>query len=140
MSGVPEQVSIGMGLIASSKGPPLYLIPTVALERLAERFALGVERKGKLAWNATSDNQQCLTDKEALVDRLGHVIHHALKLRDKLVHGTIGDIVADDDAGAIAWGGMFALCCVDALIKEADKKKAVFFDNSPPVDLEVDQS
>ncbi len=105
-SGHPEQVAMASGAAASSVGPSFHLIPTVALERLAERFALGVERKGDKSWNALSDNQQCLTDKKFLIERLSHIIHHALKLRDKLNADDSEAIQQDDDAGAIAWGGM----------------------------------
>lgn len=102
------------GIAASSKGPPFHLIPTVALERIAERFELGIERKGARAWNAVSNNQSCLLDREFLIERLSHVIHHSLKLRDKLASGSsIGGLEDDDDAGAIAWGGVFILCAIE---------------------------
>ena len=70
----PEQVSMAGGIAQSSKGPPLHLIPTVALERLAERFSLGVERKGEKSWNALSANQRCLKDKPFLIERLSHLV------------------------------------------------------------------
>jgi hypothetical protein len=110
----PEQIEMAGGLALSSKGPPIHLIPTVALERIAERFVLGIERKGDKAWNAVSTNQDCLRDKAFVLERISHVIHHACKLRDKLISGKnlVGD---DDDAGAVAWGGVFLLCAVDAI-------------------------
>ncbi len=108
-----EQVEMAGGIAASSKGPPLHLIPTVAMEKLAERFAKGIERKGDKSWNALSDNQECLLDREFAIERLSHVIHHALVLRDKLKAADAQAIAEDDDAGAIAWGGMFLLCAVD---------------------------
>lgn len=116
-----EQVPMAGGLVASTKIPPLHLIPTVALEGLAERFELGVQRKGDKAWNATSKNQACLEDLDFAVDRIGHVVHHALKLRDKLVTGDVDAIMEDDDAGAIAWAGAFLLCVVDRIKQRSGK-------------------
>ena len=55
-------VEIQFGKVSSSKCPPFHLIPLVALEKLAERFQCGVDRKGDGAWNAISHNQECLTD------------------------------------------------------------------------------
>jgi hypothetical protein len=112
----PDQVLMAGGRAASSKIPHFHLIPTVALERLAERCELGERRKPGKAWNATSANQEVLLDREWLIERLSHVIYHAMKLRDKLVAGTPVD--GDDDAGAIMWGGMFAICATDAMNKE----------------------
>ena len=117
-----DQVLMAGGLAASTRIPPFHLIPTVAIEGLAERFALGVERKGDKAWNAMSANQACLEDVPFAVDRIGHAIHHAIKLRDKLVSGDVAGIIADDDAGAIAWAGAFLLCVVDK-IKKANQPK-----------------
>lgn len=118
----PEQVTMAGGSASSSKGPPLHLIPTIALERLAERFALGIVRQGDKSWNALSDNQQCLTDKKFLIERLSHIIHHALKLRDKLNKFDLEAVQQDDDAGAIAWGGMFLLCAIEAIEKKEEEK------------------
>lgn len=113
----PPQKVLAGGKIATSEGPPLQLIPTLALERLAERFALGIERKGDKAWNALSSNQEAIGDKELILDRLGHIIHHALKLRDKVAASDIKAIADDDDAGAIAWGGVFLLCAIPKYMK-----------------------
>ncbi len=117
----PEQVLMAGGIAASSKIPPFHLIPTASLEGLAERFALGVQRKGDKAWNATSLNQACLEDAEFVLERIGHVIHHAMKLRDKIAAKDVSAILEDDDAGAIAWGGAFLLCAVDRMRKGHEK-------------------
>ncbi len=110
----PEQILMAGGKAASSKIPPFHLIPTVGLRRLAERFALGIERKGDKAWNAVSSNQEILSDKEFLIERLGHVIDHAMKLRDKLkMRGPF--VIGDDDAGAIAWAGIYAICATEVM-------------------------
>ena len=45
-----EEIPFAGGKVTSSRVPPLHLIPTVCLERTAERFRLGVERKGEKAW------------------------------------------------------------------------------------------
>ena len=116
-----EQVSFAGGLVTSSKIPPLHLIPTIALESLANRFQKGIERKGDKSWNALSANQSILTDREFAIERTAHVIQHAMKLRDKLLNGEDlpGD---DDDAGAIMWAGAFFACVGAALTKEKETK------------------
>lgn len=118
---LPEQVPFAGGLAASSKIPPLHLIPTVALECLANRFQKGIERKGDKSWNALSANQSILTDREFAIERTAHVIQHAMKLRDKLLSGEDlpGD---DDDSGAIMWAGAFFSCVGAALTKEKEAK------------------
>lgn len=120
----PEQVPMAGGKASSSKGPPLHLIPTVALVGLAERFALGEERKGDKAWNAGSNNQECLLDKGWLIERCSHIIHHAMKMRDILV-GKEQEETLYENAGAVAWAGAFFLCAADAIAKE-EKKKPTF--------------
>lgn len=114
----PVQVLFVGGLAASSKIPPLHLIPTLALECLANRFQKGIDRKGDKSWNAISTNQSILTDREFAIERTAHIIQHAMKLRDKLLSGEDlpGD---DDDAGAIMWAGAFFACVSDALTKQA---------------------
>ncbi len=114
----PEQVPMAGGKVASSKGPPFHLIPTVALVGLAERFALGEERKGDKAWNAGSNNQECLKDKDFLIERCSHIIHHAMKMRDILV-GKKQEETLYENAGAVAWAGAFFLCAAEALKEEA---------------------
>ena len=107
------------GVVTSSQIPGLHLIPTEALVRLAERFELGIQRKGwDKAWNGCSANQECLTDRDFILDRIGHTIYHALKLRDSIVNGNLD---GDDDAGAIIWGGAF-LCCATKRLRESQKK------------------
>lgn len=113
-----EQVLHAGGKAASTPIPPLHLIPTVALEALANRFQLGIERKGDKSWNALSPNQEILADVQFAIDRCGHVIHHALKLRDKLLRGDTEAMLADSDGSAIAWGGVFLTCVVDAMTKK----------------------
>lgn len=110
----PKQIPYAGGLALSSLVPPLHLIPTVALESLANRFQLGIERKGNKSWNAISQNQEILTDREFAIERISHIIHHATKLRDKLIRGD--EIPGeDDDAGAILWGGAFLACVAEVL-------------------------
>ena len=119
----PQQLLAG-GKIASSISPAFHLIPSVAITALANRCKLGVERKADKAWNATTNNQECLTDRELIMHRIGHVIDHALKLRDKLIHADAeNDIEAlntDDDAAAVMWGGMFLVCAIDAVRDEME--------------------
>lgn len=119
----PPQVSMAGGLAASTKGPAIHLIPTAVLERLAERFELGVERKGSKAWNAVSANQDCLKDEDFVIERISHIIHHAMKLRDKIHSGYFKGIEQDNDAAAVAWGGAFLICAVEALKEKHDEQR-----------------
>ena|SRR3990167_5184724 len=118
---IPEQVPYAGGQAASSKIAPFHLIPTVALESLANRFQKGIERKGDKSWNAISQNQEILVDREFAIERTSHIILHAQKLRDKLLRGEdlIGD---DDDAGAIMWAGAFFACVANALNRQNQKR------------------
>ena len=120
----PEQIPMAGGKAASSKGPALHLIPTVALEKLADRFELGIARKGDKAWNALSNNQECMDDKDFLIERCSHIIHHALKLRDQLSRGVqTGEESLTDNATAVAWGAIFLTCAAERM-KDAPVPKA----------------
>lgn len=118
----PEQVAMVGGKAASSKIPALHLIPRICLEKTADRFALGIQRKGEKSWNAVSNNQEILLDKEFLIDRMGHIVHHAYKLIEKLAAGDMNAIEDDDDASAIVWGGMYAQASVAKLLAEHSKE------------------
>lgn len=125
----PEQVDMAGGKAASSKGPALHLIPTVALEKIADRFELGIARKGDKAWNALSNNQEVLEDREFLIERCGHILHHALKLRDQLSRGVQpGEESLTDNATAVAWGAIFLTCAAERL---AEAKPTEDQDRSP---------
>ncbi len=114
----PVQIPMAGGKAASSVGPPFHLIPTSALVHIANRFQKGIERKGDKAWNALSNNQECLTDKAFVIERMSHVIHHALKLRDQLQNGVQPeDESMVENAAAMAWGGIFAVCAAEAIEK-----------------------
>jgi hypothetical protein len=122
MSTQPEQVLMAGGIAASTPGPAFHLIPTVALERIAERFQLGIIRKGDKAWNALSTNQACLLDKDFVIERISHIIHHALKLRDKLNAQDVPALLSDDDASAMAWGAIFLVCATEAITKDVQNE------------------
>lgn len=115
------EIVMAAGQVSSSAIPGLHRIPTEALVRLAQRFDLGVERKGDKAWNAVTANQQVLADREFILHRIGHVVIHALKLRDKILRGA--PMEGDDDAGAIAWAGAF-LCCATKALSQIPVKPA----------------
>lgn len=119
----PEQIPMAGGKALSSKIPNFHLVPTIALEALANRFNLGCRRKAEKAWNAVSKNQEVLLDRDFLMERLGHVIHHCIKLRDKVADGS--SLEGDDDAGAIIWGGAYAVCATRALIGQAAEQDVV---------------
>lgn len=112
------EIVMSGGALSTSQIPRIELIPTEAITRLATRFGLGEERKKDKAWNANSDNQAAIMDREFILARIGHVIYHALKLRDKVVRGE-DPLLVDDDAGAIIWGGAF-LCEVTKRMHEGE--------------------
>jgi len=110
---VERQIPMAGGKALSTKAPAVHLIPTIVLEKIADRFELGIEKKGDKAWNAMSSNQEVLQDRGFVLDRINHVIHHAMKLKDKIVEGDIAGIHEDDDASAIGWGAAFLICVVE---------------------------
>lgn len=115
--------------IGSTKVPLFHLIPLDALEGIADRFEEGTIRKGDKAWNATTSNQECLTNKDFLLERISHVIHHAMKLRDQLVRGVQdGEESMYENAGSIGFGGCLLICAakkLEAGLSAVDISKAV---------------
>ncbi len=114
----PEQVPMAGGQVLSTRIPPYHLIPTAALDALANRLAEGLRLKREQSWNAIANNQEVLKNLEFLIDRLGHIARHTMLLRDKLHRRDFDAIVADDDAGAILFGGTLLTCAIDALLAE----------------------
>lgn len=115
----PGVVSFSSG-VQSTDVPPFHLIPTVALVEIANRFKLGVERKGDKAWNAISSNQECLADDKFIIDRVGHAMLHLMRLRDALISGVVDEIV--DDAAAVAWSGVFFICAASMVTRVGRKE------------------
>lgn len=115
---------VDYGNATSSKQPHWDLVPRRALLRLVERFEMGERRKGDRAWNGRSANQDCLLNRDFVASRVAHVINHAYALLDKM-EGRIEDD-GDDDAAAIAWGGIFLCEVTDALkaAKSPAKKRS----------------
>ena len=141
----PEQIAFAEGAALSSKIPPLHLIPSIALEELAERFALGIKRKGNKSWNALSGNQQVLVDRDFILERISHVIHHAMKLRDVIVSGLYDELIGGDNhASAIMWGGAFLICAKHAIYtkvyndpEEDDDDGHDHYDETEPLSVNV---
>jgi hypothetical protein len=77
-------------------------IPLEAMTALADRFALGAIKHGRGNWRGG------LPDKDYVRERLNHIIRHAMTLQAKLEGLLPWD--EDDDAGALIWGGCFAVC------------------------------
>ena len=115
-----NEVLFAGGKASSSKCSPYHLIPTEGNRRIADRFQLGIDnRPDGTAWNACSQNQECLLDIPFVMSRITHVMEHAQKLRDKIVAGEPMD--GDDDAAAIGWAAHF-LCCATRAMQ--DQKNA----------------
>lgn len=92
------------GKVTSTKLARLELIPKSALIALADRFELGIERKGEGAWNAASQaNEEVLQDKAFVIERLSHCIHHCYDAIKKLVLDCPNE--GEEDAGAILFAG-----------------------------------
>ncbi len=125
-----QEVEMAGGKVSSSKVDMLHLIPTDALTGLADRFAVGSARKGDKAWNATTNNHEALEDREFLLERVSHVIRHALLLRDQIVAGRfVGVEGMEEDsfyenAGAVAFGGALMLCAAKR-IERVERMKEV---------------
>lgn len=83
----------------SSYCPDFGQIPLGALKALALRYELGEKKHGRDNW------RKGLADDRYVIERLNHVIYHAMKAINKL-EGKLEDN-GDDDAGAIMWGGAF---------------------------------
>jgi len=117
------EIPMAGGKVSSTVIAGYHLIPTEALRRYAERCDAGVARKGKQAWNAITADPAVTTDREFILHRIGHVIIHAMKLRDRLVNNLplIGDGI-DDDAGAMIWAAGFLCCATRALQDSMDAK------------------
>lgn len=118
-----KEVDLAGGKVSSSEIYGFHLIPYEAMVRLAQRFDLGVVRKGDKAWNATTHNQEVLTSKDFILHRISHVIGHAMKLRDKIVAG-VDPLAGDDDASAVIWGGAF-LCAATKAVSDTFKADRV---------------
>ena len=88
----------------TSRAPRFDLLPRRALERVAMRFEKGLPRYGKDNW------RKGLSDPEYVTDRIAHLIAHCYRLLDKIEGRLVDD---EDDAGAIAWGGLFVCEAVD---------------------------
>lgn len=88
--------------ITSTSLPRLELIPKAALESLAKRFELGIERKGDGAWNALTPHMDKAT-KEFVIERLAHCIHHCYDAIAKVNEDV--EFLGEDDAGAIMFAG-----------------------------------
>lgn len=120
---LPGDVLSAGGKGASSKIPPYHLIPTVFLDMLANQAALGVTRKKKRSWNALSDNQDILLDREFVLERVAHVIRHAMLARDRILNGDFENMDTENDPAAVGWGGMFLCCAFDAMMKQQEPCK-----------------
>lgn len=89
--------------VKSTKIPRFELIPKSALEALALRFELGIERKGDGAWNAlTKHKEEALQDTAFVIERLSHCILHCYDAIGKLASG---EMEGEEDAGAIMFAG-----------------------------------
>jgi hypothetical protein len=112
----------------SSPAPRFDLLPRRALERVSARYEKGLERYGRDNW------RKGLTDKDYIVERIAHVIGHCYKLIEKLESPVVLEkLNADDDAGAIAWGGLFvceAMCEMEAQNAKANSATIARSSNS----------
>jgi hypothetical protein len=91
------KVRPGGGESTSSKIDGFDQLPYNAMLRMAARYSLGEEKHGRHNW------RKSLSNKVYVINRLGHVIKHALKAI-AIIEGFIDDD-GDDNAAAIMWGG-----------------------------------
>ena len=95
-----EKVIFKSGASRSEYKPAYHHIPASALRRLAQRYALGIEKHGEHNWLRGG------TDRHYLSQVFNHIIDHLLLYRD----GVNND---DDHLGAAMWG-IAALCEYEA--------------------------
>jgi hypothetical protein len=99
---------------STSKAPRFDLLPLDSILGVAARFELGSIKHGEFNW------KKGLGDRSYAIERANHVIHHAFKLIAKLRGDLPQD--GDNDAAAIAWGGLFLQEAVKALSAEPKKE------------------
>ena len=107
----------------STKMAPIHLIPFKAIECLAERMQLGADLKGDRAWNLGANYKAPLMDRDFVIDRLQHVVKHAMHAIAALK--TDSCLFEDgpwDDAGAIMFGGALLACSVGYLEGAMEEK------------------
>lgn len=110
--------------VTSTKLPRYELIPKSALDSLALRLELGVQRKGDGAWNALNNKRYAaLENPDFVIERLSHVIHHCMDAIAKIARGNI--LNGEDDAGAILFGG--------AVLAEYKKMLQEYHPDSDPI-------
>lgn len=90
----------------STKQIRLSLIPHQGLLNAALRFELGLEKHGPSAYNALSETNSCLLDREWLIERCSHAIEHLYTMIDNLKNTNIKISACQNDAGAVAWCGL----------------------------------
>jgi hypothetical protein len=88
-----EKHAFKSGATSSERVLPYDLIPTLFLNRLAERFKLGAKKHGRFNY------RKGLQDKEFIQDRLNHAFQHLKKAMDEI---EIGETYGDDDLAAVA--------------------------------------
>jgi hypothetical protein len=91
----------------TSHCPRLDLLPYRGLCRVAARFQKDETNYGHDNW------RKGLMDKAYIIERAGRVLNHTALLIAKLEGHVVDD--GDDDAAAIAWGGLFLCEAVEAL-------------------------
>lgn len=96
-----DQVITFTSGVTSSSVPRYDLIPTGALNALAERFEIGLRNHSGENWRTG------LRDKGYIINRLNHIQEHLRAAIDKLTGVRPDD--GDNDAAAIMWGG--AILC-----------------------------
>lgn len=105
----PKKVAFVGGLATSTKVPNLGRIPLKALEALADRISLGVERHKEKAWNAQSPNFEKVNDDLSFtLERLVHNIVHSYHAIEKLTGKRPWD--GEDDSGAVLFAGSVLAC------------------------------
>lgn len=95
-----EKVIFQSGASRSEYKPAYHHIPASALRRLAQRYALGIEKHGEHNWLRGG------SDSAYLAQVFNHIVDHLLLYRD-------GIDANDDHLGAAMWG-IAALCEFEA--------------------------
>ncbi len=93
---------------SSSHAPRFDLIPRKALIAFAGILEEGVRQKGEFAYNALSNNQDVMKNRDFIINRLAvHGIDHITKAVEEIVTGVK---TGENHAGAIMFAGMCLAC------------------------------
>lgn len=119
-----DRHAFSSGAMSSGKKPDYAEIfdrcTLLSLQRLTAQRRYGDNKYGKDNWKKGAQ------DKEFILDRINHVVEHALNLHKQVLAGDPGNWRAgEDDAAALMCGAMFVMQFQWELRREQERKKQI---------------